>query len=211
MVQANPGLALRAITSSKGADYRPFAVEGAFGDIELKRLEKQVRGMPETQALTQGDSHFGSKDEDSERVAWEKGLPMNNDFSWIYSKLQDMVWDVNTQTWNFDLLAMLEPAIHLRYKSTEKGKYDFHIDTGGNAPAIYRKLSLIVLLSDPDDYEGGDVLFQDYQGSDTEEMLYPKTKGTVLLFPSFLRHAVTPVTKGERKSLVLWVHGQPFR
>ena len=79
MVQANPGLALRAITSSKGADYRPFAVEGAFGDIELKRLEKQVGGMPETQALTHGDSHFGSKDEDSERVAWEKGLPMDNE------------------------------------------------------------------------------------------------------------------------------------
>ena len=55
------------------------------------------------------------------------------------------------------------------------------------------------------------ILFQDYLGTDGEDMLYPKTKGTVIFFPSFLRHAVTPVTKGERKSLVLWVHGKPFR
>ena len=211
MVQANPGLALRAITSSKGADYRPFAIEGAFGDIELKRLEKQVELIQETQALTHGDSTFGSADEDSERKAWQKPLPFGNDFSWVYSKLQDLVWDINQQTWNFDLLAMLEPAIYLRYKSSEKGKYDFHVDCGGNAPSSYRKMSIIVLLSDPDDYEGGDVLFQDYLATEDDKMLYPKTKGTILFFPSFLRHAVTPVTKGERRSLVLWVHGKPFR
>ena len=41
MFAANPGLAIKTITASKGADYRPFAIEGAFGDIELKRLEKQ--------------------------------------------------------------------------------------------------------------------------------------------------------------------------
>ncbi len=208
---ANLGLTLKQIMSSKGADYRPFAIEGAFGEIELKRLEKQVEDLPETQALTHGDGQFGSADEDSERKAWEKGLPFDNDFSWVYSKLQDQIWDINEQTWNFDLLGMLEPAIHLRYKSSEKGKYDFHVDCGGNAPANYRKMSIIVLLSDPDDYEGGNVLFQDYLATDENEMVYPKTKGTILFFPSFLRHAVTPVTKGERKSLVLWVHGKPFR
>ena len=211
MMIANTGLALRAITSSKGADYRPFAIEAAFGEIELKRLEKQMKNLPETQALTHGDSNFGSADEDSERLAWEKGLPFDNDFSWVYSKLQDLTWDINQETWNFELLAMLEPAIYLRYKSSEKGKYDFHVDCGGNGPSAYRNMSLIVLLSDPNDYEGGDILFQDYLGTDGEDMLYPKTKGTVIFFPSFLRHAVTPVTKGERKSLVLWVHGKPFR
>ena len=74
---------------------------------------------------------------------------------------------------------------------------------------MYRKLSVIVLLNDG--YEGGDVLFQDYTAQDETKMIYPKTKGTMLVFPSFLRHAVTPVTKGERKSLVLWIHGKPFR
>ena len=88
MMIANPGLALRAITSSKGADYRPFAIEAAFGEIELKRLEKQMKNLPETQALTHGDSNFGSADEDSERKAWQKPLPFGNDFSWVYSKSQ---------------------------------------------------------------------------------------------------------------------------
>ena len=84
MFAANPGLAIKTITASKGADYRPFAIEGAFGDIELKRLEKQVELIQETQALTHGDSTFGSADEDSERKAWQKPLPFGNDFSWVY-------------------------------------------------------------------------------------------------------------------------------
>ena len=78
MFAANPGLAIKTITASKGADYRPFAIEGAFGDIELKRLEKQVELIQETQALTHGDSTFGSADEDSERKA------SINNFGWFF-------------------------------------------------------------------------------------------------------------------------------
>jgi len=209
MIAANPGLSIQSITNSKGGDYRPFSIEGCFGEVELKRLERQVETIEETQALTQGDTHFGSADEESERIAWQKPIPFSNDFSWMYSKIQDTIFDLNSNTWNFELLAMLEYASHLRYKSSEGGKYDFHIDSGGDGPAMYRKLSVIVLLNDG--YEGGDVLFQDYMAQDETQMIYPKTKGTMIIFPSFLRHAVTPVTKGERKSMVLWIHGKPFR
>jgi PKHD-type hydroxylase len=42
-------------------------------------------------------------------------------------------------------------------------------------------------------------------------MVAPREKGTVIMFPSYLLHRVTPVTKGVRKSLVLWVGGTTFR
>ena len=63
-----------------------------------------------------------------------------------------------------------------------------------------RKLSVVLLLSDPDDFEGGQFEFAD-QGP------IEMKRGTLIVFPSFLRHQVTPVTKGQRYSAVCWVLG----
>lgn len=69
-----------------------------------------------------------------------------------------------------------------------------------------RKLSLVCQLSDPSEYEGGE--FQINPGG---SILVPeRTKGTVIIFPSYLVHRVAPVTKGTRRSLVLWVEGPAF-
>jgi PKHD-type hydroxylase len=68
-----------------------------------------------------------------------------------------------------------------------------------------RKLSLVCQLSDPSEYEGGELQIN------TGEIFTPeKQKGTVILFPSYLLHRVTPVTKGTRRSLVLWIEGPAF-
>jgi PKHD-type hydroxylase len=77
---------------------------------------------------------------------------------------------------------------------------------GGNS--ITRKISIVVQLSDPDEYEGGELQIQ--TGSESYISILKK-KGAVTLFPSYMRHRVTPVTKGVRKSLVLWVGGSTFR
>lgn len=63
-----------------------------------------------------------------------------------------------------------------------------------------RKLSAVLLLSDPSEFEGGQFEFAEHGVVEME-------KGTLIVFPSFLRHQVTPVTKGVRYSAVCWVHG----
>jgi PKHD-type hydroxylase len=73
-----------------------------------------------------------------------------------------------------------------------------------------RKLSLTVQLSDPSEYEGGDFHIW-YGGDEGQFITMPKEKGTVLIFPSFLMHRVTPVTKGTRKALVFWTGGEPYK
>jgi PKHD-type hydroxylase len=77
-----------------------------------------------------------------------------------------------------------------------------------------RKLSVVISLSDPKDYEGGDFEFQ-FRGSDdpTLTKIVPeiKPKGSVLVFPSYIWHRVKPITKGLRYSLVAWVRGNPYR
>ena len=70
-----------------------------------------------------------------------------------------------------------------------------------------RKLSISVQLTNPEEYEGGELklYFQD------KGTVVDKTQGTLILFPSYVLHEVMPVTKGERNSLVTWVTGKQFK
>ena len=64
-------------------------------------------------------------------------------------------------------------------------------------------LSISVQLSGSEEYEGGDLQFE--VGSD--EIAAAQDPGSVIFFPSYIRHRVTPVTSGVRYSLVQWVSG----
>jgi PKHD-type hydroxylase len=70
-----------------------------------------------------------------------------------------------------------------------------------------RKLSISIQLTNPDEYEGGELyLYQSDKGE-----LMDKTQGTLIMFPSYVLHEVMPVTKGTRNSLVTWVTGKQFK
>lgn len=71
-----------------------------------------------------------------------------------------------------------------------------------------RKLSFSLQLSNYDEYKGGDL-----QIIDDEGRLYvtPKTRGTIVIFDSRLRHRVRKVTEGERRSLVGWIMGPRWK
>ena len=73
---------------------------------------------------------------------------------------------------------------------------------------MYRKLSFVIPLSPPEAYEGGELIVQ----TSPKEISVPLTQGKMILFPSFVLHKVTPVTKGERHMLVGWLRGKtPFQ
>ena len=80
----------------------------------------------------------------------------------------------------------------------------------------HRKLSLVVQLSDPADYDGAELeLFQVHADAGDDELAtfraQSTAQGTVVVFPSFEYHRVTPLRSGMRHSLVSWVSGPPFR
>ena len=82
---------------------------------------------------------------------------------------------------------------------------------------LCRKISVTVNLSDPNDYDGGDLwltkLPQDSSLNELETFTNPnfRDKGAVVVFPSWIRHRVTPVTRGTRYSAVVWFNGPPLR
>ncbi len=126
------------------------------------------------------------------------------EMQWIYEKLKMITVAANNERYWFDLLGFHQELQLTRY--SEGDFFDWHLDFGA-AEISARKLSVTVQLSDPDEYEGGDLEFRVNQ----HVVKAPREKGTVVVFPSFIMHRVTPITKGTRQSIVGWVSGPPYR
>ena len=128
----------------------------------------------------------------------------NEDTVWLFRKLVDGITNLNNQFFKFDITGLNEGLQFTNYKAPS-GHYQAHTDKGLNTPI--RKLSVTIQLSDPLKYEGGDLKLID----DTEPVIAQKKQGMLYVFPSYVLHEVTPVTKGERNSLVAWVAGPNFK
>ena len=121
---------------------------------------------------------------------------------WIFDKIDKKILKINKETFNFKLNGYnsFQYAVY-----NENGEYKFHPDTAQGSLGV-RKLSVSLILNE--DYEGGEFLFN--MGNEKKPHTIPLKKGSMILFPSYLLHAVSPVTKGTRKSLVVWVEGPKF-
>jgi PKHD-type hydroxylase len=140
-----------------------------------------------------------------------KFLTPNEQNMWIFERINGVIEILNDRFYNMDLYGY-DSMQYTEYNSEEKGHYGFHMDSAigsGNAIGDTRKLSLSMFLNDPDDYKGGK--FQFNEGTEKNAVDVPQKKGRMIVFPSFMIHRVTPVTKGVRKSLVAWVLGPKFR
>jgi PKHD-type hydroxylase len=123
-----------------------------------------------------------------------------------YDKLAYIARQLNGQYFDFDIYGFVEDFQYTVY-SADNEHYDWHMDRGGGASCSPRKLSLVLQLSDPSEYEGGDLEFM----VGGQPAFAKKEKGIVYAFPSFVMHRVTPVTSGVRRTLVVWTSGPRFR
>ena len=176
--------------------------DNAFSPEELKAIENQTLTLPFQDALVGQDEDARGESGRKSRIKW---CPQNSEWNWVYDRLHNLIVDANKAMWNFDLTHMREQIQYTEYYGTQEGGYDWHMDCG-NGIQSQRKVSVTVQLSHPDEYEGGDLEFN--LGYNP---VAPRKQGAVVVFPSFYLHRVTPVTKGTRKSFVLWVGGEPYR
>jgi PKHD-type hydroxylase len=126
------------------------------------------------------------------------------DSHWIFRRVTDVIVDLNSKYFKFDLFGFIEGFQFTRYDAPG-GKYEQHIDRGLNTWT--RKLSFTLQLSDPKDYKGGELEL--YFGEEPTKA--SKELGFITVFPSYVLHRVTPVTKGTRYSLVAWITGPSFK
>jgi PKHD-type hydroxylase len=185
----------------------PFATwQGIFGAEELDALERYGDGLRHQQAALTGDKAGYNQAIRITRVAWIERNAQTNQF---YQRMQEIVLQLNRKFFHYDLSG-LAPMQYAIYNGSEQGHFDWHTDYGrekGHEQHEPRKLSLSLQLSDGADYQGGELQAQVRSKVDVA----PKARGTVIAFPSYVLHRVTPITAGVRKSLVVWALGPEYR
>lgn len=171
--------------------------DNVFADHELDWLQKIAKHAEQTAATGSGVDREIRRSQ----VAWVTNA---QDTAWIFEKLAPVAAEMNAKYFRFDLTGFGEALQLTNYDQSENGMYGWHVDYGGD---VSRKLSLVVQLTDPSEYEGGNLQVLTTSRPETVR----KKRGLVAAFPSYVLHQVTPVTQGSRQSLVAWVSGPAFK
>jgi PKHD-type hydroxylase len=186
---------------------------------------KYANSQKEVMARTGG---FGEKELNKDEVLDLKrkrnsDLVWLND-TWIYKEIHPFVHQANKNAgWNFDW-DRSESCQFTKYKPGQY--YDWHCDSWnkpyeieGPTKGKIRKLSMTCQLTDGSEYKGGELEFdfRQYEPHQRDESKHLRkapeilSKGSIIVFPSFLWHRVKPIMSGVRYSLVLWHLGYPFK
>jgi len=140
-------------------------------------------------------------------------LARQSTVSWLpFDKMQPMYDDITNfiQKTNRNHFGFGDIQIREQAQVTEYIKGDFynwHTDTALDMdvePPV-RKLSMTLLLNDPSEFDGGELQIA---GAKNTKLM---KQGHATIFASFLQHTVTPVTRGVRRSLVMWFGGEPLK
>jgi len=169
--------------------------------LTKEECEKIIK-IAKNKGLVKGKTKGDTKDVRDSKICWL--YPLDN-MDWVFRRVTDIILNLNERFFKFDLFGINEGFQFTNYEAPS-GKYGKHVDRSQNFPV--RKLSSSIQLTDPEEYEGGELYL--YDGGE-EKSLMKKEQGTLILFPSYVLHEVMPVTKGERNSLVTWVTGKQFK
>lgn len=178
---------------------------GVLTDSDVNNIIEVCEKFPEENAKVGDDSTVQGRADEAVRrshVHWVRDRGM-------YELCWDYAMQANRNAFGFQI-SCVGDVQYTKYYGNDNGKYDWHFDTFWQSPdAFHRKLSVTIQLSDSSDYEGGDFQYDPQYPSPDPQLL--RKKGTIFIFPSYISHRVTEVTKGTRKSLVSWIEGPRFR
>lgn len=181
-----------------------YYYESLFTEDELKSIVNIGQNLTPEEGTVGGNV----TKEELERVrkssiSW---FPVNPYTEWVYRKLTSCVLEMNEKYFKYDL-DKIERLQFTRYQGNLKQFYKRHLDTNGWSIPPNRKLSFVLQLSDPSEYEGGDLLLH----IAPNPIAVKKQKGLITFFPANTLHECTEVTAGNRFVLVGWVYGPPFK
>ena len=189
--------------------WRSFIVETTtpiFTPEQCKKIIQAGRSEPKKNASV-GAGNKGDKGgvidtkTRTSHISWipfKKMIPM-------YKSIEKIMRQTNGNHFGFEGMEMTEVAQYTEYP--EGGFYDWHVDNDVNMahePPV-RKISMTCLLSPENEFEGGDLELM------SEDKIAKIKQGHAVFFASFIRHRVKPVIRGNRKSLVMWFGGTPFK
>lgn len=172
-----------------------------------------IRAHCEATPLQPGTIGNGSRDGAKEVASYrrvETCSVTGPQFDWLYERIIEKVKLANNEHYRFSLVGLGEAVGYLKYTAAteeqpEPGHYNWHQDFGGG-PYALRKLSMVIQLSDPSEYDGCRLQLCNDGPWESGYL----QQGDAILFPSWTPHQVTPITRGVRRALVVWVTGPQF-
>lgn len=176
--------------------------EDSFKAIE-KYVDSNIEELSPARIEDAGDLHL-DKDYRRTKIMFFRD---NKKVPEVYNPVVNAALAINNMHYKYNL-SYIEPLQYSVYESDDQGFYDIHCDTvfARSSNGFMRKISFSILLNDPSEFEGGDLLFHTTSSPFKVEL----KKNDMILFPSYVPHSVTPVTKGVRKTLVGWMCGPNF-
>lgn len=179
-------------------DWAPaVAGEGLFSAEDCERTLALASEMKDA-GIERGENKTAYREG---RVCWLRPAPENH---WLFAKVWELCGRINQERYKLELSGFTEPLQLGQYGPGHF--YDWHLDFGPKGFSA-RKLSFVVQLTDPADYEGGALEIL----ASNEVFQAPRARGSLIVFPSFILHRVQAVTEGTRHSLVGWIGGPPLR
>ena len=187
--------------------WRSYVVETTGPIFSPKQCQMVIdKGMSlkkETAAVGMGNPD-GSGVDPEKRITTISWIPFK-DMPEMYRDIEKTMLQANNNHFGFEGMQLTEIAQFTHYHTG--GFYEWHMDNdvmGKHQPPV-RKISMTLLLSPESEFEGGELEF-------TSKGKRAKLKqGQAIFFASWLQHRVKPVTRGERKSLVMWFGGPSFK
>lgn len=180
--------------------HRTVTLASVFSEEELQEIKNVALGVETSAPLIAGGSEH--KDIRNCQVKW---LQPEDNTVWIYQRLVDAIQKINSEYFNLNLYG-LQTLQYTVYDAGNNEFYKAHRDAFNMASkGLTRKLTFSIQLSDPSEYEGGELVID----VDHYPQTASKTKGDMIFFLSSCVHEAKPVTKGIRHVLVAWVVGPP--
>ena len=170
------------------------------GHIFTPKLCQDIIDLSKTLPSEKGKV-FEGKGKRVSTIGW---IPFNK-MQPMYDEVNAFIQKTNRNHFGFGDIQITETAQVAEYTKGEF--YDWHTDTciDMNLEPPVRKLSMTLLLNDPSEFDGGELKIA---GVETSPIM---KQGHATIFASFLQHKVTPITRGVRRSLVMWFGGEPFK
>jgi len=187
--------------------WRSYVVETTQPIFTSKQCQMVIdKGMSlkkETAAVGMGLRPGGGYDPEK-RITTISWIPFK-EMPEMYRDIEKTMLQANNNHFGFEGMQLTEPGQFTHYPTG--GFYEWHMDNdimGKHQPPV-RKISMTLLLSPENEFEGGELEFM------SKGKTAKLKQGQAIFFASWLQHRVKPVTKGERKSLVMWFGGPPLR
>ena len=187
--------------------WKSYAVQttgSMFTPEQCQKIIEAGRSQPRQDASVGQAEKKGGIVDTNTRTSHISWIPFKN-MPEMYKDIETMMKKTNGNHFGFDGMQITEQAQYTEYPSG--GFYDWHMDSDVNfahEPTV-RKISMTCLLSHESEFEGGELQIE------RDKNKVKLVQGQAIFFASFLLHRVAPVTRGGRKSLVMWVGGPPLK